>query len=189
MMSPQITPTLRLYMVLVLLMVVPAAYAQHFPHVQSILDHPDGEFSIKLNTYSGSLASIAEAIQPKKNKMKMQGDEASLDMSFRVFQRAAVGNRPFAKIRYKIHLRDNGSSITCTFSEFNFKKYERSARYGRMIEEKGNGVAISSAEANLNEVQWGMVRWKMDQEVAKYMNRMLAFESQLDHADTTQQDK
>lgn len=188
-MTPQITPTLRLYMVLVLLMVIQVSYAQHFPHVQSILDHPEGEYSIKINSYSGSLTFIAESLQPKKSKRKIKGDEAVLDMSFRVYQRAAVGKRPFAKIRYKIHLQDNGTSVACTFSDFNFKKYERSARYGRMIEEKGKGEAISSVEAELNEVQWGTVRWRMDQEVAKYMTRMLAFESQEDHADTTQQDR
>lgn len=177
MMTPQITPPLRLYMVLVLLMLVQVAYAQHFQHVQSILDNPKGEYSIKLNQYSGSLTSIAESLQPKKNKRKLQGDEAHLDMSFRIFKQAAVGNRPFAKIRYKIHLKNNGTSVFCTFSDFNFKQYERSARYGRMIEEKGKGKAINSVAADLNEIEWGTVRWRMEQEVAKYMNRMLAFES------------
>jgi hypothetical protein len=189
MMSPQFTPNMRLAMVIVLLMVVQVSYAQHFPRVASILDNPDGTYAVTLDNYTGSLQSIAEAIQPKKNKRKETTDHTTLEMSFRVFQRAAVGNRPFGKIRYKILLQESNGLITCTFTDFNFKKYERSARYGRMMEVKGRGQQISSLEESLNEVQWGTVRWKMEQEVGKYHNKFLAFEPLEDHSDTTQQDR
>lgn len=175
-MSSQITPKLRLAIIGLLLVGANLSYAQQFPRVSSILDSPDGTYSMVISKHMGSLESIADALQPKKNKRELRGDEATLTMSFRVYQRAAVGNRPFAKIRYKIHLQKTGEDVACTFSDFNFKRYERSARYGRMIEEKGKGRAIQAVEESLNEIQWGTVRWRMDQEVGKYLNRMLAYE-------------
>lgn len=188
-MSSQSTPILRLAVIGLLLAAVNLSYAQHFPRTKSILESPDGTYSMIVQNHVGSLESIAESLQPKKNKRKFVGDEVTLSMSFRVYQQAAVGNRPFAKIRYKIHLKKIGEDLTCTFSDFNFKQYERSARYGRMIEEKGKGRAIQRVEESLNEIQWGTVRWRMDQEVGKYLNRMLAFESAKTASPTTERDR
>lgn len=176
-------------MVIISLMVVQLSYAQNFPRVKSILENPKGEYSMVIGSNKESLGAIAENIQPKKNKRKLVDDQIILDMSFRVFQRAAVGSRPFGKIRYQIQLQESNGLITCTFMDFDFKKYERSARYGRMMEVKGKGQAIGSLEESLNEVQWGTVQWRMDQEVGKYQSRFLAFESLVDNSDTTQQDK
>lgn len=167
-------------MVLAMLMSVQVLVAQHFPRVKAILENPDLEYTMVIDNTVQSLQSIAETIQPKKSKRALQRDEATLEMSFRVFQRAAVGSRPFGKIRYKIYLRKTGEDVTCTFGDFDFKKYERSARYGRMMEVKGKGQEIPELEGILNEIQWGTVRWRMDDEVNKYQNRLLAFESRKD---------
>ncbi len=188
-MSSQSTPLLRLAMIGLLLIAVNLSSAQQFPRVNAILESPDGTYAMLIENHAGSLESIAESLQPRKNKRKLKGNEAILTMSFRVYQQAAVGNRPFAKIRYKIHLQKTGEDVACTFSDFNFKQYERSARYGRMIEEKGKGRAIQSVEESLNEIQWGTVRWRMDQEVGKYLNKMLAFESIENPSDTTDRDQ
>ena len=188
-MSPQFTPSLRLSMVLVWLVAIQVSYAQHFPRVQSILDHPEEIYAFTIANDTGSLQSIAEKMQPKKHKRKLQDDQATLQMSFRVLQRVAIGNRPFGKIRYKIRLQEFNGLIICTFTDFNFKKFERSARYGRMMEVKGRGEKIGDLEKSLNEVQWGTVRWRLEQEVGRYHQRFLAYESVASHSDITQPDR
>ncbi len=188
-MSPHITPKYRLIMVLVFYMILNVVSAQNFPRVNAILENQHGEYVVTLENYAESIQAIAETLQPKKNKRKHDADQTTLEMSFRVYQKAAVGNRPFGKIRYQIRLEESGGLITCTFSEFNFKKYERSARYGRMMEVKGRGEQIASLEKSLNELEWGKVRWRMEQEVGKYHSQFLSFETTVDHSDTTQQDK
>lgn len=169
-------------MMIISLMVIQLSHAQNFPRVKSILESPKGEYSVVIGGKMESLETIAVNIQPKKNKRKLVDDQVILEMSFRVFERAAVGSRPFGKIRYQIQLQESNGLIACTFMGFDFKKYERSARYGRMMEVRGRGEKIADLEESLNEVQWGTVRWRMEQEVGTYRNKFLAFESLDNHA-------
>ena len=145
--------------------------AQDFWDRSSFIES-DSDYEVAMTLPGADMMTIASTIEPRKRYRKHVGDKIVLSQSYLVYEKAAIGNRAFGKVRYEIHLRKEGDQVLCSFSDFTFSPYERSARYGRMMESREDPKPISTVKDDMNEIQWGLIRYRTSQEIGGQIARI-----------------
>ncbi len=126
------------------------------------IETPDEVYEVQLILPNADIETIARDLQPRNKKYRLAENEVVINMSFVVYEAAAIGERPYGRIRYKILLQQRENKLSCIFKDFTFKKIERNARYAKLEEVGGRPIAISTAKSRLSEDQWSIVRWKTE---------------------------
>jgi len=126
------------------------------------IERPNATYHIEIFPINNDLSSIAANLQTKKKKIQVSENEALIDMTFVVYESAAIGKKPFGRIRYKIQLNQDSNRLTCLFKDFAFRKIERNARYAKLEEVGGRPKDISTVKQSLTKTQWEIIRWKTE---------------------------
>lgn len=135
--------------------------AQNLWEGSQFIEYPDSSYQVKILAPTADLKAITKELQPKRKKTKILENEAILSMTYVVYEHAAIGQRSFGRIRYKINIKKDGSLLIGHFKDFTFKKIERSARYGK-LEEVGRPKQLFNAKDHLTKAQWEIIRWKTE---------------------------
>lgn len=141
------------------------SYGQGFKDqwtTSAFIEEPDGEYHVTIKSDDRPMEEIVKQLQPKKRKYKIEGESASIAMTYVVYEKAILGTRPFGRIRYNIELQRDSEHLNCSFKDFTFHKIEKSARYAKFEEVRGKPKGIASAKQQLDETQWSILRWKTD---------------------------
>ncbi len=137
-------------------------YGQSLWKESEFIEFPDGTYEFKIT--HPDFKSIISAFAPGKKDMDIIDDGVVIHKSFVVYEKVLIGKRPFGKIRYDVLIREDDGNATCQFANYRFSRYERSARYARMMESR-QSTGIHNAKVKLNEVQWGTIRWSVSQSI------------------------
>ena len=137
-------------------------FSQELFEGSKFIEDPDGTYRIEMRMPEADLQAISEELQARKKKRQVEGNEATINMSYTVIENALIGRRPFGRIRYNIHLELDGDHLSAHFKDFSFKKIERSARYGKLEEVGGRPKDMISAKELLSDTQWQIIRWKTE---------------------------
>ncbi len=147
---------------------------------QNPLIHRAGTFETRLYMPNADVEEISQTLQSKRKKREVNGDVARLDHSFVLYQQSAYGKRPFGKVYYQLELQKSGNHLICRFADFRFREYKRSARYGRMMEVRSEPKSVESMQAELNEVQWGTLQWRMERVMGEQLRTILSMKEEED---------
>ncbi len=164
---------------LLLVLLENSGYSQELWKGSEFIESPDGIYETRFSLVESDLTPIAQELQPSRRKYKIIEDSAVIEMSYVVYEAAAIGERPFGRIRYIINLNQMGDFLDCRFENFTFKKIERNPRYAKLEEVRGRPVEISAAKKSLSKDQWKIVRWKTELVMERNLASLSSFNLQV----------
>lgn len=149
---------------------MPAATSQDRWSGSAFIEQPDSSFSVIIPATSKNLVEISKQLQPKSRKCKITENQATLAMTYLVYESAILGNRAFGRIRYNIVITEEEEGYHCSFQDFTFRKIERSPRYAKLVEVGGKPKDIATMKGSLSETQWSIIRWKTEGVINRKIN-------------------
>jgi len=133
---------------------------------------------------SGMHRNIARELQPVRKYENKVGERYILNSSMKVYEQGLLTPKPFARIRYDMHLQENNGMIIFSIRNFTFKEIRRD-RYGRHTEKGGKPIPLIQKIDDINDKRLNIICEEILLMIEESADLLQKYDSKISYLDSS----